>query len=939
MPARKKSKLAPDENALVSQLTKNNISGEIQDIPMSGVSNTESVDITVPPVQDAVSNLSQPQRNSWYQGASWLAKASPVAQVARESISVEQGVSSESSVAEGSRRRPSQSVSKTFKGSRKSVPLAAEETRIHATSDIRSKNTPSKAKSESDEKPKGIDQFNQDEGIPGQQVEESPPPPRLDRLEDQQNVEREAPDNTKLKTQSGTWFGWWSRPDGYGDAEEKAKKAKVEPEHNKTNETNAVEAPSAADHEQLNVMTSGNAEEQTGRVAEPSAKATPVIDASSSSRSWFGLWSTSQNQQAIAHHQPEKEPETHPTSSANMGLASEDKATPLENSSSVKSEEGKSHNVPPKSSGWAFWSRSKPGEIGDGTGDEPKQVGELAVADTPSQSHPEAAQFNEQREERKKESTTRTNTKKGSSLSRIKIDRSDATKTSSEETLAVKASSESQFQTPKDTPEASPAPPNRGKKPQKSHPNLILPAVRETYPAASSPGYIERITQYVAQSLHLPGAMPTPYLPHPYISNSPPKIKKAVAIGIHGFFPAPLIQKFLGQPTGTSIRFANQAASSIEQWCQDHQPDVQGVDIEKVALEGEGYIADRVSILWKLLLNWLSHLRQADVILVACHSQGVPVAIMLVAKLIQLGCLASHVRLGICAMAGINIGPFAEYKSRLFGGTALELFDFCDSKTKVSIAYADAIDICLRNGVRMTFVGSLDDQLVSLESSLHTPLSHPYVSRAVFIDGRLHTPNFLTHLVVFAVRLRNLGVSDHGLIREVSTPLAGSLVGGEGHSRIYDDLAVYRAAVEFALESTDVEPPKLVANTPLPAQEQDKGIEAENLRRASISAHPAAMAAANSRRAGSFSSLNVHMPGVAPVIAPYEAPGSANAVERNPFVLPWAVRGMLAEDLVRSDTKMQEEVKILVREFESWKPSSKVLKDVRWRLEGIRSMA
>jgi hypothetical protein len=61
----------------------------------------------------------------------------------------------------------------------------------------------------------------------------------------------------------------------------------------------------------------------------------------------------------------------------------------------------------------------------------------------------------------------------------------------------------------------------------------------------------------------------------------------------------------------------------------------------------------------------------------------------------------------------------------------------------------------------------------------------------VFVDGRVHAPDFLSHLVGFAMKLRNLGVSDHGLIRELSSPLAGSLYGGEGHSRIYDDIACY----------------------------------------------------------------------------------------------------------------------------------------------------
>jgi hypothetical protein len=51
--------------------------------------------------------------------------------------------------------------------------------------------------------------------------------------------------------------------------------------------------------------------------------------------------------------------------------------------------------------------------------------------------------------------------------------------------------------------------------------------------------------------------------------------------------------------------------------------------------------------------------------------------------------------------------------------------------------------------------------------------------------------NSLSHLVGFALKLRNLGIPDHGLIRELSSPLAGSLYTGEGHSRLYDDEAVY----------------------------------------------------------------------------------------------------------------------------------------------------
>ncbi|KAK8220083.1 hypothetical protein M8818_000499 [Zalaria obscura] len=73
-------------------------------------------------------------------------------------------------------------------------------------------------------------------------------------------------------------------------------------------------------------------------------------------------------------------------------------------------------------------------------------------------------------------------------------------------------------------------------------------------------------------------------------------------------------------------------------------------------------------------------------------------------------------------------------------------------------------------------------------------------------------------------------------------------------------------------------------------------------------------------------------PGIAPVLEPYEVPGPGNA---NPYFLPWALRGILEEEVVKRE--MGDEVRALVAQFEDWKPTSKVLKDVRWRLEGVKS--
>lgn len=923
---------------------------------------------------------------SWYSTAtspwrSGTSKAAPlVAQVARESISVAQGVSSSSSEArqsgdvrsdeEGRPRRPTQNVSKSFKGptSRKSIPLVAEATKVHATSNVPS--MPKGRKPMGEKRGTGnagpVQGECNDEAVGDERkeivVEEAPLPPEAES-ETMQDVDLKEDgkdaDSASVRTSSGSWFGWWSRPDGYGSDTEKkddgtsANKAALDgvPGEDAT----STPLPGTPEGEPPNSIPQSTVNPTVPDEEEATAKLQPEMSVNTtSSRSWFGLWSTKQNQQAVAEEQQRRESEhRHVAEEPDIEvtadpLATADDKNATEGKDTMKAK-AKDEEDRPRSSGWAFWSK-EPAPSADLT---QKQIGELAVADTPSQSHPEAAQFNEQREAQKAEEV---GVSRSSSLLRLKRGKAKKPKDLSGETTAVATPDESQFQP---TPTASgpqtpvepatmaaeaesevPRPVQRGKKSAvQNRPNLILPSFRDTYPMASAPSYVEKLTSYIGQTLHI--YEPLKPVNHPLINPTPPRIRKAIAIGVHGFFPAAFLHRFVGQPTGTSIRFANYAAASIKSWCAEHQPEIKP-EVEKVSLEGEGFISSRVDTLWKLLLNWLSHLRTSDCILIACHSQGVPVSIQLVAKLLQLGCLSPNVKIGVCAMAGINLGPFTEYKSRFLAGSASELFDFGDSTSKVSVAYADALDVCLRHGVRITYIGSLDDQLVSLESALHAPVTHPYVNRTIFIDGRIHTSNFLIHLVVFAAKLRNLGVSDHGLLRELSSPLAGSIVGGEGHSRVYDDPAVYMQALEFALESTDVSPPPIPPKGRQASADAALGDKRHSLdgdRRAGQAGYPKNMTAANHMRRGSLSSLNLAGTGIAPSTAPYGLPiGSAAPAEKNPFVLPWAVRGMLSEDLVKQDPRLQQEVRELIGEFESWKPVSKGLKDVRWRLEGVRSL-
>lgn len=239
---------------------------------------------------------------------------------------------------------------------------------------------------------------------------------------------------------------------------------------------------------------------------------------------------------------------------------------------------------------------------------------------------------------------------------------------------------------------------------QRVLPNQLLPSFRDTFSLQERPSLLQQLGRLIHYKKE-PGNN------HVHLVSNPPQIKKAIAIGIHGYFPAPFIRTVIGQPTGTSVKFADMAAKAIRKWTADFG---YNCEVEKIALEGEGRISERGELLWKLLLNWIDDLRKADFILISCHSQGVPVAVMLVAKLISFGCV-NAARIGICAMAGVNMGPFVDYRSRWISGSAGELFDFSNPNSQVSQDYSTALETALNFGVRIVYIGSIDDQLVSLE--------------------------------------------------------------------------------------------------------------------------------------------------------------------------------------------------------------------------------
>jgi hypothetical protein len=645
-------------------------------------------------VNDQINN-----KKSWY--GSWAQKSRPLSQIEIENVAAERPPSA----APLSQRRPStpggpnsprKYLLGSGRGSIRGMPLDASMAKVTVVS--------SKGTTVEDQKP---------EEAPKLQEVDPPLPPDPRQAIDQKDGSSKRP-----QTSSG-WFGWWSRPDGYIEKDEvkedPTKKdaefidaAQGTPLPGVTPSEEVVDAPNVPPN------VDGDATPHAAKDGVPGERSGVTPETQSSS--WFWWWSRSQN----AQNEPPvetKDPQTQDRPLEDQQVPDQPPKDQRDEISEPKPANGSTaqppsikngttvlgpdtNKQPPqrrKSAGWAFWSREKSGPEAQEEGSVHKQVGELAVADTPSQSHPEAAQFNEQEDPPKKDEPSKS--KPARDPKRIK----ESESSSKAPTPSKLTPAPSPAIKPVEVPLAPAKQPAKQVSKEQTRPNLLLPQFQTTYSLAHEPSFWEQIRRFF-----LKGDAEHPHL---HISPSPPRIKKALAIGVHGFFPSPIFQKVLGAPTGTSIRFANAAANAIKQWTEGRG---YNCDIEKVALEGEGLISERVDTLWKLLLNWIDHIREADFILVACHSQGVPVAIVLIAKLIEFGCVAAA-RVGVCAMAGVNLGPFVDYKTRIFGGTALELFDFSNPASRVSQMYYAALDKVLKHGVRVLYVGSIDDQLVSLE--------------------------------------------------------------------------------------------------------------------------------------------------------------------------------------------------------------------------------
>ncbi|KAI8328068.1 hypothetical protein BD560DRAFT_342521 [Blakeslea trispora] len=373
--------------------------------------------------------------------------------------------------------------------------------------------------------------------------------------------------------------------------------------------------------------------------------------------------------------------------------------------------------------------------------------------------------------------------------------------------------------------------------------------------------------------------------------------KRIVMIGVHGWFPMKLVRSMIGEPTGTSLKFCEQMALGVCKYFEDeHQVILPPNAITVVPLEGEGKVEDRVNQLYtKLIENsaWLEAVSSADVVLWATHSQGTPVSIMLLQRLLERG----HIQLirqslSVLAMAGISHGPFPALKGSLIvkyfeADAARELFEFMDHSSPISIKFRQSLNYVLECGVKLVSTGSMQDQVVPLYSSIVHAASHPNILRSIYIDGHIFSEDdFLINLVVFGLKLRNAGLSDHDLIIHLSEVLAGNLYALEGgHSTIYEELEVYMTAIRYTFETA-------------PFGDH-------------IPSH--------------------YSPTREPSVTSFQAKQPLN-----PYFLPWALRGIFTDPKILAH--YSAELEHLLSLFRQWNPTSTRLKDLRFRLEPLLTL-
>lgn len=396
--------------------------------------------------------------------------------------------------------------------------------------------------------------------------------------------------------------------------------------------------------------------------------------------------------------------------------------------------------------------------------------------------------------------------------------------------------------------------------------------------------------------------------------------RKVAIVGLHGWFPNRLLHHVIGDPRRTADRIVNMMEAAVRQASDPFPPLIEGpAAIYKFPLHGEGTIEERLERHYCELgrvadayadesLSSLEHLRTADTVILGAHSQGAPVAVMLLARLLDEGVLdVSRQRIGLFAAAGIFHGPFPPLRKNLVvqyveAEAARQLFHLNDPASSVSVQLLHCLDRVLQAGVHVTAVASWLDQVVPFYSACLLGIEHPNLWRACHIHAQHYQPDFLTHLVQLGLKIRNLsssssshdhpagvGSETHVILAQVSDFLAGSIYRDSMHSAAYKHAAPYAAVLQWMFMGPGVigQPLQVI----------------DHIRQRPLQDSSAASA-----------TVPLHF---------------------NPYYLPWLFRGWLRDEALTEHPLLADEFSLLLQKYHEWQPTSKALKEFKFQLEPI----
>lgn len=310
--------------------------------------------------------------------------------------------------------------------------------------------------------------------------------------------------------------------------------------------------------------------------------------------------------------------------------------------------------------------------------------------------------------------------------------------------------------------------------------NIVLPNILENYRNETFKSNLR---------IYLSNISPNIFKPQTHIYNlsknsinksknkNSKKIKKtAVIISIHSFLPFKMVRSLIGDSTSNATCMSDKTEESLLRWGKQNNVEL---DIIKISIDGEGKIFERVSMILNLLDNWFNIISNCDFLIFTSFSQSVPISIHILSRLITSGVIKKikNKKIGLINLSGNCLGPIIGLDSKikiknfniLEKEILLELFDLQDPETLQYQELLRHIKVLLKNNVKISFIGSINDQFISLYSSLCIQIDHPNIYRAIFyhnpnqnynnnnnIDNEV-VPFFIIYLIDIILEIKNLG--------------------------------------------------------------------------------------------------------------------------------------------------------------------------------------